>query len=525
MGLFDFFKKKTTPESTKKASEKKFSKDEVDKLILIAMNLLCDGKSTYNDAVNLVKSHGCTDQQAKIIADKAQAMYQKYFEKTSTDNASNTVGENTVIQDSGLYKNFSKYNEYVARFLNMQQQGNYAPIAAYEKPNGEIVGFLYIIGGDETYSLSAEEAIARMEKRFEAELTTKNILSYALLYHSLFPNDQNHTIPDERTQPTAITIAFHFHDGSKGKIGLPYTFEKESITYKAFENFSKEENDAIFMTELQPNKEYFADREEITAPESTNATGIIIKLSNTFDVSNMWGGLMGFETSRKPSFGQMMMEYSALVMTAGSKKTIGKVNVSETKYNNVGLRMISHNHPLSFFPVIHTDYVIDVINKEICEWENADRLEAIIKGGGRDTFGIQYFATDYAENRELYHSQKQLNIKISGIAFVLDIYSPEESNSELKYSENFTAYMPNNDLPGYGCFDFIGQVEDYREIRFLENNSQKGYIMKMRLITHDEQADFFTIDLFVSPENMRFSNVEKGMKLTGMFQMQGEISR
>ena len=35
--------------------------------------------------------------------------------------------------------------------------------------------------------------------------------------------------------------------------------------------------------------------------------------------------------------------------------------------------------------------------------------------------------------------------------------------------------------------------------------------------------DFFTIDIFVTQENMRFTELQKGMKLTGMFQLQGEI--
>ena len=175
-------------------------------------------------------------------------------------------------------------------------------------------------------------------------------------------------------------------------------------------------------------------------------------------------------------------------------------------------------------PVIKTDYVLDVVNKEINEWENIENLEAIITGNGRDTFGLTYFATDYAENREKYLSKKEHKMKISGIAFVLDISKADDSDGEIKYSEDFTMYIPNNDLPNYACFDFIGQLEDYRETFFLESNSQKGYLMKVRLITNPDIKDFFTIDIFVTPENMRFKELTKGMKITGMFQMQGQIA-
>ena len=136
-----------------------------------------------------------------------------------------------------------------------------------------------------------------------------------------------------------------------------------------------------------------------------------------------------------------------------------------------------------------------------------------------------FLATDYAENKEIYVSKKELELNVSGIAFVLDIHKADNSDSEPKYSKDFTMYMPNNDLPNYACFDFIGELEGFKESNLLEGNKVQGYLLNVRLITNEEIKDFFTIDIFVAKENMRFSELEKGMKLTGMFQLQGRIAK
>lgn len=140
-------------------------------------------------------------------------------------------------------------------------------------------------------------------------------------------------------------------------------------------------------------------------------------------------------------------------------------------------------------------------------------MEAIVSGNGKDTFGVWYFATDYAENKNRYLTEKKLDIKISGIALVVDTHEA-----------NYTAYFPNNDLPDYACFDFLGILEDFKESNLFEDKTLKGYILKVKLITNPDVEDFFTIDMYVAKDNMRIETLTKGMKISGMFQMQGQIA-
>jgi hypothetical protein len=106
---------------------------------------------------------------------------------------------------------------------------------------------------------------------------------------------------------------------------------------------------------------------------------------------------------------------------------------------------------------------------------------------------------------------------------VLDVFKIPDG--DIKYAEDFAGYFPNKDVPNYGCFDFIGVLEDLKETSLLPSNSLKGYILNVRLINQPEVKDFFTIDMYVTPENMRFTELKKGMHLTGMFQLQGQIAQ
>jgi len=59
----------------------------------------------------------------------------------------------------------------------------------------------------------------------------------------------------------------------------------------------------------------------------------------------------------------------------------------------------------------------------------------------------------------------------------------------------------------------------------LEDNLIEGNILKIRLINYEDDKDFFTIPMFINKDNMRLSNLEKGIKISGAFQLQGEIKK
>lgn len=78
MGLFDFFKKKTDQQDNTTSAQKRFNKKQIDELVLLSLDILCDDISTTNDVIEMLKSKG-HDRQALIIAECAKNLYQKHF--------------------------------------------------------------------------------------------------------------------------------------------------------------------------------------------------------------------------------------------------------------------------------------------------------------------------------------------------------------------------------------------------------------------------------------------------------------
>lgn len=416
------------------------------------------------------------------------------------------------------YEKIKTYNDYIVYSIALQLRGEYTPIAAFEKENGEIEGFVYMVTED-AYALPVHEAISKMEEKFENELKEGKVRSYMILYHSQFDNNDNHSPATQEGEFKAISLSYHFKGADKAKTGLPYIFENETVTYKGFAEFSHEENNGIMNHQLIDGRDYFTNTEGIAAPETTNEAGIIVRKSNVHNLVNTWSGIFGHENFQTKDYGQYL---STVLMQSTVADPLGE-SKSKTEFEDVRFKTIVTDELSTIIPEVKTDYTLDFETRSVREWENALNLQAIVAGPARNTFGVWFFATDYAENRNAYLTQPHLNINISGVVLILDAHQDTDLPDGTKMSEEFTTYMPSQTLPNYACFDFIAKVVDFKETTLLEDRSVKGYILKLKLITHEESEDFFTIDAFVNKENMRFENLTKGMKVTGAVQLQGKI--
>jgi len=445
-------------------------------------------------------------------------------------NAEKSIVNSDAIDDVDapveLFNFIFKYSEYVVRYLNMMFQGNNSPIAAYEKTTGDLRGYLFV-AEDMSYSLSVEQVIEKMEAEFEKRISDNIISSWVIFYHSEFNNDDNYKVADGSSKTRAITAKYRLGN-YLSYISIPYNLTGDEVKYKGFSIFSRQQNAQILSVQLTKGKDYFQEKVEIKLEIHENEVGIKIKKVNNGSLRNMWGGVFGFERLHKSN--QILLEYMALVFARGIKRTGANAVISEINYNDVVFRAVKSidDSTRTAYPVIKSKFCIDVINKQINEWENSDNLEAVISGAGRDTFGITYFATDYAENKSIYHSSPKLNMTFSAILFVLTKRDDKEESilpNEASFAEDFAAYMPHKELAEFGYYDFMGILEDFYQNDILEDNMIEGYILKIRLINYDDIKDFFTIPMFINKDNMRLSNLEKGMKISGAFQLQGEIKK
>ncbi|WP_160136128.1 hypothetical protein [Chryseobacterium sp. c4a] len=420
-----------------------------------------------------------------------------------------------------LYEKIKIYSDYIVYSIALQLRGDFAPISAFENENGEVEGFTYTIT-DPTYGLAPQVVLSNMKEKFENELKEGKIKSYAILYHSQFNDDGNHALAINPEDLKAITLSYHFNGSEEGNIALPYVFENENITFKGFTGFSHEENNEIMNTQLVDGKDYFTHREEIKSPEIINEAGIKIKKSNVHSLANMWGGIFGFQNFQtQEKYSQYLMETMALCRV---DEISADEKAKHTEFADIKFKTIISDEFNTIYPEVKTNFSLDFETKEIREWENVNNNEAIVAGPARDTFGLWFFPTDYAENKNKYQTQNKINVNVSGIIFVLDLHESFELPDGTKTDEEFTAYKPSEDLPDYGCIDFIGKVLDIKETQVLEDGSVKGFILKLRLITNSEMEDFFTVDAFVNKENMRFETLTVGMQVAGAMQLQGRMA-
>lgn len=484
MGIFDFFKKKDNRQE----------------------NVIAPVQQQEMPVEEIVEE--------KVVEEVVEVVPETVLE---TPVPTQAMEEKTVNE---LYEKIKTYSDYIVYSIALQLRGDFAPISAFENLNGEVEGFAYMIT-DPTYGLSPQLVLGNMREKFENELKEGKIKSYAILYHSQFNGDGNHALAVNPEDLKAITLSYHFNDSEAGNIALPYAFENENVTFKGFAEFSHDENNEIMNTQLVDGKDYFTNREEIKSPESTNEAGILMKKSNVHSLANMWGGIFGFQNFQTQ---EKYSEYLIHTMAMCKADTIpADEKAQRTDFTDVKFRTIMSGDFNTVYPEVKTNFSLDFETKEIREWENVENNEAVITGVARDTFGLWFFPTDYAENKNKYQTQNKLNVNISGIIFVLDLHQSFDLPNGTKTDEEFTAYKPSQDLPDYGCIDFIGKVLDIKESELLPDGSVKGFMLKLRLITNSEVEDFFTVDAFVSKENMRFAGIGLGMQVAGAMQLQGKI--
>jgi tetratricopeptide (TPR) repeat protein len=110
MGIFDFFKKKDNNEKRNETSNKKFTKEEVDDLVLTALNLLCDTVSTSEDAKKLIVSKGYEEKQAEIIVSRANQLYLKHFQDKTTNNSENLKESENLTSKKTLNELYAEKN-------------------------------------------------------------------------------------------------------------------------------------------------------------------------------------------------------------------------------------------------------------------------------------------------------------------------------------------------------------------------------------------------------------------------------
>jgi hypothetical protein len=451
-------------------------------------------------------------------------IFKKKEEEAQPASEQPTAQQPAVAQTvSQLFLPLGRYKEYIALYVQLQHQNNYAPVAAYLTSSGELMGQIYVLEEDNTYGLSAPEVYKLMLQSLSAKLRAEEIKSFIILFHANAV-DGGFEMAQTQEEFKAIALTYGLPEDKSGTIGMLYEFGEKQINYGGFNAFTKQENDILFNVQLKEDFDYFTDRQVTPTHMHENSAGIKVYKSNSLDITNTWQGLCGFEYITTEEGNKAVGEYLNNSLSTPAVLEVDGFKVHSAVSGNFSTHaLVKDNQIYAAYPELQTDYILLVEIKQIHQWENVFDLLATVKGNGRSTFGFSFFALDYASNKAKYLSTPMLNMHISGIAMVMDLYEVD-ATSEVKMSEDFTAYMPNKDVLNNSMHDIVGQVVAMEPVHALGNEKLNGYIIKTRLITTEEDANFFTIDIFVNKQNMRCAALHVGMKVTGVVQFQGRIA-
>lgn len=231
-----------------------------------------------------------------------------------------------------------------------------------------------------------------------------------------------------------------------------------------------------------------------------------------------WGAFFGFENLAKDQ-NILLGRINRIMESKKAEKIDKQYSIIKESLKDIDIKIIVDSQGMSScFPAMVSNNKIPFENKIINEWKHVDNIEAQIGGLGRKTFGLSFFASDYLENKKIYQQNKELEINLSGFAYVIQ----ESKKLPDNFSEDFVSYMPNQQTKNSSIYDFFGKIIDFKEYA---HEGIHGFIISTKLINHEEMEDFFVLDIFVNKQNLKIEKPKKGMRISGCFWLQGNIGK
>ncbi|WP_144393611.1 hypothetical protein [Pleionea sediminis] len=240
-----------------------------------------------------------------------------------------------------------------------------------------------------------------------------------------------------------------------------------------------------------------------------------VKVSKTTNGSHgdHWGALLSFDES-------IDME-SAINETLSDLTLHGSVKNKlrlQAKYGNVCILGIQTENALqTLYPALISTNDIPVTINEVKEWEHVNGIEGQVIGSGRDTFAVDFFATDYLENSKRYKQGGELPISLTSFAYVIDVANELPEN----FSDDFCSYMPSTHTNSDNDYDFIGEVLRVEEVALKNHDLVE---LDIKLIQDRNNENMFNLPMVTHKSNIRCRDINIGDKLSGCFWLQGRIA-
>jgi tetratricopeptide (TPR) repeat protein len=270
---------------------------------------------------------------------------------------------------------------------------------------------------------------------------------------------------------------------------------------------------------------------EMEIKKEVNEAGIEVVGIHIGSHGNNFAALFGYDILAAEQNKELITIVLAHALSLPEVINYGGVAVKEKSLNPIeGKKFFLNVRAMKFsegdisftaFPLLLTDRHVSFETKKIHEWEHYGKVEAEIYGNVRTQYGVGFFATDYAYNKNKYQSNKSIKVKIS--AFVLSLYQDYPKNlwgSQLV--DNFAGYLPNPSMKQNCYYDFVANLIDYKRVK--ADHDIEGYLLTFPLVQIGVESENFIIEAFINIDNMDFEELKKGMRICGVLWFQGEIA-
>lgn len=188
-------------------------------------------------------------------------------------------------------------------------------------------------------------------------------------------------------------------------------------------------------------------------------------------------------------------------------------------YDKMIRTVIEKDDIITGFPCLKGSNYEDVEIYEIKEWVHANSLEAIIRAKHISGCAIDFFATDYAKNKEIYKNQKKLKINFTSLVYMLidDVSVSKylddfksDSDVKIELSEEFCCFFPEDPSDD---INFIARIKSIKEY---SSGTIQGFILSVNI------TDKFNIEMFVSKDKIK-KDLKINTTIGGLAWVQGTL--
>lgn len=174
--------------------------------------------------------------------------------------------------------------------------------------------------------------------------------------------------------------------------------------------------------------------------------------------------------------------------------------------------IVRGNYVITGFPYLRGLRYDQYEVKIITEWSHVDNREAVIKARHTSGCGIDFFATDYAINKDIYKTGKELAITIVGLVYVMSEFKADGPPVDgFTLAEDFCGYFPRS----ADEIQFIGRIQHVAEHSLGEI---AGYLFIVG-ITPD-----FAMEFFIARHRLSFE-LTHNKHVSGVAWIQGTIEK